>query len=81
MHFSLLIDNMCRIIVLNAVLPLMAVVVEACKSSVEKRGKEANDARSLLVFNRLVNESPGSDLYKTVLLKIKELKNKNRRTQ
>jgi TolA-binding protein len=40
-----------------------------------------NDSRALLAFNRLVSEYPDSDLYKTVSLKIKELKNKNRRSQ
>jgi TolA-binding protein len=40
-----------------------------------------NDSGALLAFNRLVGEYPDSDLYKTVSLKIKELKNKNRRSQ
>jgi TolA-binding protein len=35
--------------------------------------------KALLAFNRLVNEYAGSDLYKTALLKIKQLKSKNRR--
>ena len=141
MHFSLLIGNMRRTIVLNAALLLVVVIGRACRNSVEKRinkdiiginehlydleknqisdanrlkkleseiktfkkeevqGKEAanadyalykigliylemkNNTRVLLAVNRLVNEYPDSDHYKTVSLKIKELKNKNRRTQ
>lgn len=35
--------------------------------------------RALLALNRLLEEYPSSDLYKIVSLKIKEIKNKNRR--
>lgn len=34
-----------------------------------------------LAYKRLVNEYPGSDLYKTALLKIKQIKPRNRRKQ
>jgi TolA-binding protein len=34
--------------------------------------------RALLAFNRLIDEYPGSDLFKTVSLKIKEIKDKNK---
>jgi len=36
-------------------------------------------SRAQLAFDRLAREYPGSDLYKTALLKIKQIKSKNRR--
>jgi TolA-binding protein len=38
-----------------------------------------DNSRALLAFKRLVAEYPDSDLYKTALLKVKQLKTKNRR--
>ena len=68
-----------RIIVLNVVLLLLVIVVGACKSSVEKRVNKGIIGINKQLYDLKKNQT--RDLFKTVSLKIKELKNKNRRTQ